>query len=432
MGMPSSILRRFAGPVQILGAGLFCFQLGLFLGNKLIAAGQVLLVLGLILSIRKGGWQAASRSELPHSALCLGLFLLFSVVSVMANWSIIEEPLDHLKKLRYLALFLALLVLSGHLLPVLSDRRMRNGLAWACLGSMALTIGIGLVALWLGEHPLRSEEVADERRLSGLYGQVMTFAYTLQFPVIALAAFLFSPTLWKRMTSIPRWVVPVLLLLGGLGLYLTYTRGAMLGVVVGFMAYGMLRSKWLVLLVLVIGIGAGTYAYREQARYFKANNTVRVNQWKAASLAFVERPLFGWGYRNFEVHSADLKERYGFEKDRRRKVEGQRRREAYYFQGHAHNNYLEAFASTGIPGGLAFLAFCAYWVAEASRSRYRLLFLPLILAFLVSGFFENTFFDSEVLNAILLIYLFSQILFREERRAAGHDPIQTADPPSAG
>jgi hypothetical protein len=37
-----------------------------------------------------------------------------------------------------------------------------------------------------------------------------------------------------------------------------------------------------------------------------------------------------------------------------------------------------------------------------------------MVAFLVSGLFTNTFFDSETLNCILLLYLFSQWTFRWE------------------
>jgi O-antigen ligase len=108
------------------------------------------------------------------------------------------------------------------------------------------------------------------------------------------------------------------------------------------------------------------------------------------------------------VRSVELKKRYGIERDPGFIDNGG------YLRGHAHNNYLEALASTGIFGGLAFLAFCVYWTGEALRSRYAFIFVPLIAAFLVSGLFTNTFFDSETLNCILLLYLFSQWTFRWE------------------
>jgi O-antigen ligase len=429
MDSESSPLRKFFGPVQFFGAGLFCLILGLFLGNKLISAGHVFLIVGIAISLRESGWNGIRFGKVPPSTICLGLFLIVSILSILVNWQLIEDPLEHLKKLRHFVLFLVLLGVSGLVVAVADDLRRRNRLVAAWLIPMGLTIGIGIYALWKGDHPFRSEEVADAKRLSGIYGQVMTFAYSLQFTVIALAVFFFSPRLWKRLTTIPWWVVLIALPIAGLGMYLTYTRGAMLGVVVGFTTYGMLRSRWLVVLVLILGVLAGGFAYSQKARYFKSNNSVRVNQWKVASLSFLERPVFGVGYRNFELQSVELKKRYGFQTDRRRKVEGGGR-EQYYFQGHAHNNYLEAFASTGIFGGFAFLGFCYFWVAETVRSRYRLLFLPLILAFLVSGFFECTFFDSEVLNAILLIYLFSRILYAREE-AVGTDSTPLSHPPSA-
>ncbi|MDF1859551.1 MAG: O-antigen ligase family protein [Verrucomicrobiales bacterium] len=434
MDSDSSSLRKLFGPVQLLGAGLFCLLLGLFLGNKLISAGHVFLILGVVGFVYKSGWNkirwnGISSGKVPRSTICLGLFLVLSILSILVNWSLIEDPLEHLKKLRHFVLFLVLLAFSGLVVTVVEDVQRRNRLVAAWLIPMVLTIGIGIYALWKGEHPFREEEVADISRLSGIYGQVMTFAYGLQFTVIALAVFFLSPGLWKRMTTIPWWVVIIALPIAGLGMYLTYTRGAMLGVVVGFTTYGMLRSRWLVVLVLFLGILAGGFAYSQKARYFKSNNSVRVNQWKVASLSFLERPMFGLGYRNFELQSVELKKRYGFEEDRRRKVEGGGR-ERYYFQGHAHNNYLEAFASTGIFGGLSFLGFCYFWVAETVRSRYRILFLPLVLAFLVSGFFECTFFDSEVLNAVLVIYLFSWILYAREG-AGETEPTPLSHPPSA-
>jgi O-antigen ligase len=136
--------------------------------------------------------------------------------------------------------------------------------------------------------------------------------------------------------------------------------------------------------------------------------SVRVSQWKAASLAFIENPVLGVGYRQFEKQSADLKKRYRMPPDKRGR----------YFKGHAHNNFLEAFASIGLFGGVSFLAFCLFWVLEMVRSTHaKYFFLPVVTAFLVSGMFENTFTDSEVLNSIMLFYFLSQVTldWEEER-----------------
>src|SRR5690606_23173952 len=110
---------------------------------------------------------------------------------------------------------------------------------------------------------------------------------------------------------------------------------------------------------------AGGIAYLNSPRYFINEDQARLNLWKTSLLSFVEHPVFGLGYRNFEVRSVELKQRYGIPKD-----EGVLEGGGYgYLPGHSHNNYLEAFASTGVFGGFAVLGFCAWWVREAYRSR---------------------------------------------------------------
>ena len=128
------------------------------------------------------------------------------------------------------------------------------------------------------------------------------------------------------------------------------------------------------------------------------NDTARVGIWKAATLSFLDNPLFGLGHRQLEKQTIELKKRYGMPPDYRGK----------YLSFHAHNNYLEAFASNGIFGGLAFFAFCLFWFYELYRSSHaKLYFLPIVVGFFVSGLFENTFTDSEVLHTIMLLYFFS-------------------------
>ena len=290
----------------------------------------------------------------------------------------------------------------------------RDSLVLAWLVPLILAVIVGMIAWATGDHPFRGQDVVNIRRVSGLYGQVMTFANSLQFSVVTIAILFLAPDWWRKITRVPYAMLVVALLFAGAGLYLTYTRGAMLGVVGGFTIYALMRSYKLFMVVVLIGMIGAAVAYFDGARYLEANSSIRVNQWRAAAMSFVERPVFGLGYRNFEQHSAKLKERYGFEKDRVR-ILGKKPR-IIYFKSHAHNNILESFASIGVFGGIAFLGFCYAWVREMRRSRYALLFVPLIGAFFVAGLFKNTFYDSEVLNCILLIYLASQWTLSREKR----------------
>ncbi|MEX2577581.1 MAG: O-antigen ligase family protein [Verrucomicrobiales bacterium] len=413
--------------VGLLAAGLFCLVLGIFLGGQLVAAGHVILLIGLFAAFLNRAGIGVNWKLMPASGWWLVGFVLASAISIVANWTIIESHLGHFKRLRYPLISLALLVTSVLATAVVREKWRRDVLVIAWLSSMALAILVGFITWRTGVHPFRYIDPIYTTRLSGLLGHTMTFAYTLQFSVVALAGFVLMPGVWKKVTRIPWPVAVSALLLAGGAMYLTYTRGAMLGVTAGFVTLAMMRSFKLLVAIAAIGVIAGTYAYFESSRYFQFEDPVRLNQWSAAALSWVEHPVFGLGFRNFEIYSVELKERFGFEKDT---VDASG--EPVFFKGHAHNNYLEAFASTGVLGGIAFLGFCFCWLREAWRSEHAAIFVPLIAAFLVSGFFENTFFDSEVLNCILLIYLFSQIVFNREAERAGDHSSSSVSSPSAG
>lgn len=418
---------------NLFAAGLFCLFVGIGGGAKPVAVGQVLVLFAIAKAFFERGRAALSWRHLPASAWCLAAFAGFSALSVLANWQGIAAPFEHLGKLRYLAFVLVILAMPWLAQGLLRQKWRRDSLALAWLVPLAFAIAVGLFAYATGNHPLRGGDVVDIRRVSGLYGQVMTFAYSLQFSVLALAGFFLAPRVWRAATRLPWWVVVLMLLLAGVALYLTYTRGAMLGAAAGLAVMAVRHSWKLGVAVALVGLAGAAFLFVQWSgqkdeprgkgqRYLQTDSAVRLSQWRAASLAFLERPALGWGYRNFELQSAALKERYGFEKDVVRK-RGQGR-QVTYFQGHAHNNVLESFASTGAFGGLAFLAFVLCWLREAWRSRYGLFFAPFVAAFFVSGMFENTFFDSEVLNCLLLLYLITQWVRAEQ----GEEIITAPEP----
>lgn len=411
---------------NLFAGGLFCLFVGIGGGAKPVAIGQIFLLFAIAKAFFERGRATMSWRHLPPSAWCLAAFVGVSALSVFANWQGIAAPFEHLGKLRYLAVVLVILAMPWLAQGLLRQKWRRDSLALAWLVPLAFAIAVGLFAYTTGNHPLRGGDVVDIRRVSGLYGQVMTFAYSLQFSVLALAGFFLAPRVWKTATRLPWWVAVLMLLLAGAALYLTYTRGAMLGALAGLAVMAVRHSWKLGVAVALVGLAGAALLFVQWSgqkdeprgkgqRYLQTDSAVRLSQWRAASLAFLERPALGWGYRNFELQSAALKERYGFEKDVVRK-RGQAR-QITYFQGHAHNNVLESFASTGAFGGLAFLAFVLCWLREAWRSRHALFFAPFVAAFFVSGMFENTFFDSEVLNCLLLLYLITQWVRAEEGRA---------------
>lgn len=406
--------RKLCYPPDYFGIALFLLVVGLFFGAKAISSGHVFAILTfllVLLNLRK--WPCEWR-RLRWSSWCLLAFLFLCALSVFVNWEIADYQGALLKKLRYPAIFLFFLLFPSLHHRILEEIKKRDWLMLGWVLPMIIAIFVGGVGMFTGKHPLRGTEVVDMDRLSGVYGQVMTFANTLQFSVIALVMLTTSYFLCKNLSRTPWWLLVLALFLGAAGLYLSYTRGAMLACAAGMIIYAAMHSRSFLFWMVVIGLAATGIAFKEGARYSDSESSLRVSQWKTASLAFLDRPIRGYGYGNFELQCIELKKKFGIEKDLQ---PGQRgATELTYFQSHAHNNYLEAFVATGIFGGVAFLGFCFFWMREAMKSRYALYFVPLIVAFLISGFFENTFFDGEVLNAILLIYLFSQMVFNLEEQ----------------
>lgn len=402
---------------NLFAAGLFCLVLGVFLGNKFLAAGQLLGFLGIAVTLILQRGDVFHGGHWNTSAKCLAVFVLISIASVLGNISLIESPALSVFKVRPFVLILFVLAMP----MMVSDKIMipwrRDILVLAWLIPMVLAIVVSIVG-WATGFRIHEGDHATLSRFSGFYGQVMTFANCLQFSVIILTIALFSRGVWESMTRLPRWLLVGTWLIAVGGLFFTFTRGAMLAALAGILLSGAMKSKRTLISIVLLSLIISVAAYFGGTRYFQKRYDPRMNHWRAAALAAVERPMLGWGFRNFEAHSVEIKERYDFPKDYSW-IKGVRQAPSH-LRAHAHNMFLETFATTGFLGGIAFLAFCFYWFREVKGSYYRTILLPPMVAFLVSGLFENTFFDSETLNTILLIYLISQwVLSHEKEGAAG-------------
>jgi len=417
--------RRAGFPVLV--GGMIFAALGTYFGNAWIAASQILLLAGMGMMAfetwrgrrsgpeeRETGVPGSNVRRLPTSAWILLGLAVWCGVTIVVNAGRIESEIDHLKKLRYFLVALLFLAWPLFFQPVLVRPALRRAVVVAWMVSLVVATVAGLIAHFGGINPLLGEPPPIPGQASGLFGQVMTYGYSLQCSVLLLGAVVVAGDEAGVRFGLPRWVWIGVCLVAAAGLYFSFARGAMLGTIVGALVFTALYSRKLVAVLLVIGLVVGSVAYATNARYFNfldgvSDETgVRLRQWETAALTFLDNPGVGAGYLNFERISAENKQRYGLPEDN---VKGQ-----VYFASHAHNNYLEMFASTGAVGGLGFLWFCGQWVREVGRSRrVRLFFLPVLVAFLVSGLFECTFTDSEVLHLLMLIYVASQLALVAER-----------------
>jgi O-antigen ligase len=168
--------------------------------------------------------------------------------------------------------------------------------------------------------------------------------------------------IWRN--QLPRfcWVLGVVC--AGLTLFLSGTRGAMLGFMVVAFALPLFMVRWNVkkliaaLAFLLLGMfGVASSGWMQQTiriTEFKADmsryeqgdaNTssgIRLMLWQQAWQAFQEKPLLGLGSGRFSAYLAERVE--------------QKQAPAYLAQfGHAHNQYLETLANNGALGLAALL-----------------------------------------------------------------------------
>jgi len=412
---------------RILLISVILLALGSYLGNWALTSGEILLCFSavvILMSKRRPNADGVVSRSVRLSTVFLGLFLLVMLVSILIHRENYENFAKDLKKLRHLLVPLVCLV------PLWMRTHLRGNwesfLKWGTVFwvfAIGLSSLVGLSGHFFGFNPFRSFEIQEYSRVSGVYGMPMTFAYSMQFSFLLLAAIFLNFDSFRRIFP-PAWAGTVkwgmLLIAGvsGAALYFSYTRGAVLGVMSGLLVILLVKRSWRFLsvvgLLALAGIVQGTLT---DARYFTSqasSNNQRVSQWRASFLVFLDNPVKGIGYRQFERQGGELKAKMGLPKDHVLEEDG--KSVPVYFKSHSHNNYLESLVSAGVLGGLFFLGFCWSWVVEMYKASIgKSVFLPVVVAFMVTGFFESFFFDSEVVGFLMVIYVFSQIaLDREE------------------
>ena len=350
------------------------------------------------------------KVPLPSSAWWLLVFMVIAILSRFLSESM-ENPAKTVGELRYfLAGILSIQAFTSVFTnkpdrPRIIDRRIQF-LLHSSLIVAAVASVVGIFTLYYGYNPLKMKASSDPHRATGLYSMAITFGYGIQFmALINLGLLLFRKKVEKYVSTKTLLVTMVCIFLG---LYYSGSRGAMLGFLLGspFLFLRFHPRKFLGVMtvgVLLTGIAAaivfsgGSKTTRFLLPAKHGSNMIRLSQFEAAIEAIKERPFLGHGYRNFGNQSERIKKEHNI---------------AYPdFISHAHNNYLEIWADSGLFGLLAFLGFLWSWFFESWKRQDIVgdITLSIIVALAISGFFQCTIIDGENTFAIMFIYGLSQV-----------------------
>lgn len=350
------------------------------------------------------------EGKMPLSSWALLGLVIISVISIFLNTSLIAHPGKNLFKLKYFIIAYLGIPATFYLwINYLNTRRLRL-LLNTFLVTSAIASASGLIGLASGFNPLRFKAACHATRACGMYGMYMSYGYGIQFVVLLLlGVLLFKNELIEYFNEKIAWVS---FIINGAGLFFSYTRGGWIGFLFGAVLLLFFKNKkWFVVTLLLGVLGfSGLVKFNDNVHnmFFSKtrqySNDVRVSQWKASYEAFKEHPIWGVGFRNFEPLSGKIKKEKGIEFPN--------------FFGHAHNNFIEHLASTGILGFISLTLFHFFWFWEALRSRHSMgwIMASIVVALTISGQFQYSLGDGENLFVIMAFYmLFSSKLIEKQQ-----------------
>lgn len=405
-----SKVRYQAVPRLALLAAL-TLAVGFFLSTAVIAVFHSVVIAGLavVILIRgRGGF--FTRGSVPPSAWWLIAFVALGIVSTLTNWGTAHDPFKSLLKLKYPLAGLAGAVMVRHLgSNLLVSPRVRPCVEFflVCMGVASL---YGLIACLLHFDLLRWRPVADmQYRASGFTG-TMRYAHGVALCLVILSVAYVNRTLPS--IGVRRGLFWGAYLLGFAGLYFSYTRGAMLGFLVGMPVAAFLhhrRRSLPAFLLATIAIVLLLFGYKlwvkvtgvesNMAEYSNrvgsvtdGNSAARLLLWKSAVASIREHPFLGLGFNQFRYQSRDIAIRNGIPPVKHNL--------------HAHSLILDLAANTGLLGAGAFLCWLLAWGRELVRQGSRAVqcLIPFLVTFFVCGLTE---YNLDAQQSMLVFFTYS-------------------------
>lgn len=302
------------------------------------------------------------------------LFPLIGLLSLIIN-STWLKPLELLASFLYLIRWLA--YASFYYIILRSDKQFKNKINFFMFIDGIIILGFGILQYifipslkslyYLGwdEHLYRIFSVFLDPNYSGAF-------FVLYFLFIA-------DKLYKEKK--PRWYLILILLLTLLATLLTFSRSALITIIVGAFVYlFIIRKKILILMLLgaialFIIILSPKFENENMNLFRKASSTARLTNYSTAIEIITDRPLFGIGFNSYRY----AKKTYGIDM------------EWIDTPSHADagvdNSFLFVLATTGIVG---FLVYLNLWKSITKKASA--LVISSVIALFINALFINSLF----------------------------------------
>lgn len=375
-------------------ASLMCLALGLFTSMSFLALTHILIFIPAFYFISKTDFK-----KLNWSTWFLFAMAISFVLSVLFNQDIATNGFSPLTKTKYYFFAVFSIAPISYYFSKLSSEETRkkiNSLLLALLITTTLAGLIGILGVWFGFNPVKWHDKVSLRN-RGFAGMVLNYAHNLAMLEVIITGMIYYRNEVKKYINLNflyiAWTINLV------ALYMTYSRGPLLAFIVAIPFYFFKNHKKIFIAISIILTMSvvGLYTFTGKSMSRQESDLGRISQWKAAVAGFKERPIFGLGYLNFESMSQPLKVKYH--------IAGTE------YGGHAHSNYFEALASTGIVGFVLFMLWQIFWFIEMYKRNDLVsnIALPFIISFIVGGLTQATFTLGANLFLSMSVYTLTQL-----------------------
>lgn len=379
---------------KITTAALFFLAAGIFTSVSILSAYQVLFAIPLayytFTAIKEKNF------KLPTSAWFLLAFSAVAVLSLVVNLDVVPKPSKNFGRVKYF-LFGGLGILVFRVWVQEASDRTKKILSYMFQLSIVVA---GVAALY-------EYATGEDNRAKGLT-DTMRYGYGSAMALLVMLSCILHREKVKNWFD---WKIAIpVFIIGFLGMYLTYTRGALLGFISGlpFVLYfyrpklGLAVGALAIMGAVVLGcfyFFGNTVDPTQGSRFLMSQNNsgdvIRRSQWKSSIVAIKEKPALGYGLSNFHTQVKRIKRENDFDAKE-------------YDDAHSHNLFLEVGAGTGLIGLGLFLGWLISWAYESFKSSkmIRAAIVPMGVAFVLSSQFEVTF-DANNSSMIFFLYALS-------------------------
>lgn len=352
--------------------------------------------------------------------VCAGIATLLGTDPTRSFWGTAERMEGYITLLHVFAY--AVVAAS-----VLKDARV-----WAAFWKVSLWVSV------LTCFIAYAQNFNPDLRVSGTFGNPIFFAgYLLVHIFVGLIIVANS-----QQSKTDRLIYGAIVLVNGIFLFLTASRGALVGLLVGLFVTLLLiiflerKRRYLVyfatgLLTLLLTV-VGTFLVFKETPFIKESLVLerlgtisfetlkeqgRYHIWLAALEGFTERPVLGWGPENYrQVYNKFYPPEHTFD--------------AMWFD-RAHNTFLEWLVAGGIAGLVAYVGlFFSAFILTLKRTRDRLsavsssLVCGLLTAYLIHSFFAFDTVTSYVLIFSVLAYVHALSVAAPEPRKHARSQVR--------